>query len=514
MAKFLSLRRFATLTLVAMFAMQTLSLTASADDSTFIPVGPDTPTGELPAGDPVLPVDSPEPLPEESVALPDYTVSDLSLGGTSGASLVYTVSNLGGTLGVDMETVTVIHSIYVDGDFAFATKFFMNPVEDPNFLHEGESQTVVLGMNLTPGTHSVDACVDVEGAVSESDENNNCMMRSFQVLADLTIQDLVPNKNAVSFLVANIGTANVNPDNQPGFSVYVDGTEIYTELMTEQGDGFLPVGGTQGMTVIELPLVPGEVMVCVDSNERVPELDELNNCMSVSYEAPASEQTVPQEQTPSQEQTLPVQSDGGVPLGISGQTGGGSSGGSSSSHNDNDSDGDSGSNSGDEVVNNEEVVLTEEEVAACGAMAFEDVPEDSPYYESIYTLWCEGVIQGRSATQFGTTANILRDEASKIVARLFGFVTTPHGDLPEVTESSYTDVSADDPLAYYVEALTDEGFYEYEKSVGSFRPDEEMNTVEIASLIKEATGEEIAVDTKGGMTRGGFVDLVLGLFNK
>jgi hypothetical protein len=102
------------------------------------------------------------------------------------------------------------------------------------------------------------------------------------------------------------------------------------------------------------------------------------------------------------------------------------------------------------------------------------------------------------------------------VSRLFGYVTAPDGELPVVTETSYSDVPADSSLAYYVETLTDEGFYEDELADGIFRPGENISGGDIAELLSNATGEDVEVEdsyaSASGMTRGGFLDLVLSLF--
>ena len=200
----------------------------------------------------------------------------------------------------------------------------------------------------------------------------------------------------------------------------------------------------------------------------------------------------------------PATTNSGVPLGVSGQGGGSGSG---RSHNSDDSI--------VELSSDEDVVLTEDEMETCGTMTFTDVSEDSPYYDSVYALWCDGVIHGRSATIFAPEDNVHRDEASKIIARLFGFVTMAHSDIPEVTETSYSDVSTDEPLVYYIETLTDEGMYEEELSENEFRPHEDMTFEEVIDLIEDASGKtvtDIGVLDADITKRGGFVDFALSLF--
>lgn len=169
------------------------------------------------------------------------------------------------------------------------------------------------------------------------------------------------------------------------------------------------------------------------------------------------------------------------------------------------------------TTTSEEVVLTEEEVAACGAMTFVDVDENTVGYDSIYALWCQGVIHGMDSTHFAPEETLKRDQATKIISRLFGYVTMAHSDIPEVTETSYSDVSTDEPLAYYVETMTDAGFFAAEEAADAFRPHEDISIQEIVKFVNAASDvrvqwNEYDLDTIG--TRGGFMNLVYGIFQQ
>lgn len=210
--------------------------------------------------------------------------------------------------------------------------------------------------------------------------------------------------------------------------------------------------------------------------------------------------------------TLTVAADESSSSGSSSSGGGTHHGGSSSSSNNNDEE---VVLTGEDEVVSEEVVLTEEEIEACGEMSFVDVTEDSDGYDAIYQLWCEGVINGRDAEHFSPDDEVKRDEATKIVGRLFGYVTEAHDSIPEVTESSYSDMNTDEVLGYYVETMTDEGFFAEEEVIGEFRPHEDMTYSEIVDFLSEVSGEEVSVEgyeATDTMSRGNFVDLVLGFF--
>ena len=183
----------------------------------------------------------------------------------------------------------------------------------------------------------------------------------------------------------------------------------------------------------------------------------------------------------------------------------------------------------EEEEGDQDVILTEEE-ADCSAMAFADVAADGSYYEGLCALWAAGVIQGRNMVTFAGEDFIMRDEAAKVFTRLFGYVIDPFNYTPPVEESSFVDVEAKDPLAYYVELAVEENLMEVDTdSIEgedeiveeiSFRPHEAMTVQEIVDTLDIITdedfGEDLAEDgykSEDAMTRGNFVGFLFGLFD-
>lgn len=206
-----------------------------------------------------------------------------------------------------------------------------------------------------------------------------------------------------------------------------------------------------------------------------------------------------------------------TPVETTPSTGGGSSGGGGGRRNNDEvtfaSEDDNSIESS--VEGSEDVELTEEEISACGTMTFADVLENNENYDAIYALWCEGVIHGKDSTHFAPNDFIMRDEAAKVAGRLFGFVTMDHSELPTLTSTSYSDVSLAEPLAFYIETLTEESLFDDELADGKFRPHENMMYSEIVDLLEEASDEEVSMSgylPSESVTRGDFVTLILSLF--
>ena len=402
--------------------------------------------------------------PDDTFYLNDYGIDYLSVGGTVEFDSMYAVPSL---------PVTILAVV--------------DPANDVEELTEGTFEA-----NYYRATF--------EAPITGDDDDDDT---SDTLLPDLIVESITyvpvnvgtetrpvmaPNLDIV---VTNNGLADVASGDDFEFN-YVrtldDGTpfEWYVSL---EGEDF-PVGASVTLHSVDMFTIPDDTCLVdfiggVDSEEnRVVESNEENNLLEATFSL-------------CEEETVDETSSGGTP--VRGGSSSSSNGGSSSS-----------SNGG-----SEEVVLTEEEVAACGAMAFVDVTEETDGYESIYQLWCEGVIHGRDAMHFAPTDEVMRDEAVKIVTRLFGYITEAHDSLPEVTVTSYTDVSTDEPLAYYVETMTDEGFFAEEEVIGEFRPHEDMTYSEIVDFLSEVSGEEVSVEgyeATDSMSRGAFVDLVLGFF--
>lgn len=406
---------------------------------------------------------------------------------------------------VDCSTAT-LPPYLVEHDFAF--------LGDSDVLTSGGTSTdnaeeIYTGEVDVSGVTTFEYCVDESDYLLESDESNNCISfdNPFFVSTDggddevdtdpdFVIESVTLNAdNTLHFVVSNQGTGTVDTEILVPLYFYDqtngDGTPDDSFYLNDYGSDYATVGGTVEFdSMYAVPGLPVTILAVVDPANDVAELTD-DVFESNYYRATFGEES----------------------------SGGGSSGGTVRGGGSSHSSGGSSSSSTTETTpvetTSEEVVLTEEEVAACGEMTFTDVTVDTEGYDAIYQLWCEGVLHGRDAEHFAPNDEVKRDEATKIVTRLFGFVTTAHEDLPQVTETSYSDVSTDEALAYYVETATDEGFFTEEELVGEFRPHEDMTYSEAQSLLANASGREVTVEgyeATDTMTRGVFVDLVLGFF--
>ncbi len=406
---------------------------------------------------------------------------------------------------VDCSTAT-LPPYLVEHDFAF--------LGDSDVLTSGGTSTdnaeeIYTGEVDVSGVTTFEYCVDESDYLLESDESNNCISfdNPFFVATDggeeeVTYPDLVIESvtlnadNTLHFVVSNQGTGTVDTELLVPLYFYDqtngDGTPDDSFYLNDYGSDYATVGGTVEFdSMYAVPGLPVTILAVVDPANDVVELTD-DVFESNYYRA-----------------TFGEESSGG------GSSGGTVRGGGSSHHSSGGSSSSSTTDTTPVETTSEEVVLTEEEVAACGEMTFTDVTVDTEGYDAIYQLWCEGVLHGRDAEHFAPNDEVKRDEATKIVTRLFGFVTTAHEDLPQVTETSYSDVSTDEALAYYIETATDEGFFTEEELVGEFRPHEDMTYSEAQSLLTNASGREVTVEgyeATDTMTRGVFVDLVLGFF--
>lgn len=181
----------------------------------------------------------------------------------------------------------------------------------------------------------------------------------------------------------------------------------------------------------------------------------------------------------------------------------------------------------------EEDQLTEETEPVsydCSEMLFEDISEEDDFYDAVCQMWGADIIHGRTETQFAPDELILRDEASKIFTRLFGYFEEAYGETPEVTESSFIDVEASDPLAYYVEVATGELILEGETdsilnedgeivSESTFAPHEALSAYEFQNAMTQIN-EDLNVDlaeegytAESSITRGNFLNLLIDFLN-
>lgn len=383
----------------------------------------------------------------------DLAVTDVYL---SGRLLSIDLANFGN---IDINPTETHGSIfiYVDDmeDPVYAYNWTM--LADNSFLKAGGSSTIT--PRVLEGSHTVMACVDATDAVTETDETNNCTQVVFGV-ADLAANNIyLTESNVLTIEMMNIGTEDVPADTEGQTALYVDNMETAstTYAWQEMADRtFFIVGG---LSVLQ-PLVfeaatPGrEVKVCMDSSEVVSESNEDNNCMQVTLRPTSS--------------------------------------------------GDSGSGSGDS--DDDEIILAGDDSTEDG-LPFVDVSETHQYYDPIYEAWSLGMVHGRGALFFYPNAPILRGEAAKVIANVFGY------QISAITGTYFPDVNEEDPeVAAYIEALAENGIIQGYGD-GYFRPHQPPITVyEVKVIFRRLLGEVVVIssDADGStITRGKFVEFIM-----
>lgn len=93
------------------------------------------------------------------------------------------------------------------------------------------------------------------------------------------------------------------------------------------------------------------------------------------------------------------------------------------------------------------------------------------------------------------------------MAGVFGYAP-----ITGLTETSYTDLAIDNPLAPYIESLTAEGLLEgYDD--GTFRGDQAIVESEVEALMGRVIGEEVDasayMEKDGTIKRGYFMEFIL-----
>ncbi len=197
---------------------------------------------------------------------------------------------------------------------------------------------------------------------------------------------------------------------------------------------------------------------------------------------------------------------------------------------------------GDGQGEEQEVTLADDaEPADCTAMAFEDISVDDEFFDSLCSFWSADIVHGKTANSFDADDVIRRDEAAKIFTRLFGYTDFAYAATPVVVESSFVDVSAADPLAYYDELAVDENLLEADfdsvkneegdiVEAGYFRPHDALTVAEFADALDQINEDKEGAlaeegyergdlvnkgysDVTGTITRGGFLDLLIDFLN-
>jgi hypothetical protein len=158
-------------------------------------------------------------------------------------------------------------------------------------LASGESKDGTFNISGLPvGNYTLSICIDVENAVNESNEGNNCHSEPLEIndslTSDLIVSDIEPKYAQVdkpleiSFTAKNIGQKDaVGPF---AAELRIDGTlyggkEMMDGLASgESKDGTFNISG--------LPVGNYTLSICIDVENAVNESDEGNNCHSEPLE--------------------------------------------------------------------------------------------------------------------------------------------------------------------------------------------------------------------------------------
>lgn len=408
--------------------------------------------------------------------------------------------------------------LIADGDEPGLSVFFLPELTGVGLPidldEEGSEAEDVLDFSDTLSSYAqLTVCIDYEdtNAILESNEENNCMTidnpfylapsTEALLLPDLIISSMTyVESNTLHFVFQNQGTAAVADELHPTLHIKSEPFELLSSLDLDSvcGTAYKAIGASMSCDIpAPFTIVSGsEVKAHIDATDLVAELKNDNNTIANTFTF-GSTGTDSGSSSSSSGSTATESNGGG------GVRGGSSHGGSSSN--------------GANLDGSEEVTLSSEEEDACGEMQFADIGAGNAHYDAVYQLWCEDVIHGRTPTYFIPWEAIRRDEATKVVARLFGFVTTANADIPTVSETSYGDVSEDESLAYYIEVMTELGFFEEELAAGEFRPHDFMTASELSELITEVSEGNLTVDETSLTTlirRDKFMDMMLELFNQ
>ena len=156
------------------------------------------------------------------------------------------------------------------------------PVNDSaGALAPGETYTSMLGpFAITDGNDTIRICVDVNTAVEESNEGNNCVENVFKTYPDLVIVEKSENwvdfdnmRYNVTYTIMNKGTDTAN----------VSVTCIYIDSILVITDTVEALAPSETYTRMFGPFaISGDydiITICVDVNNTVEESSEENNCV-------------------------------------------------------------------------------------------------------------------------------------------------------------------------------------------------------------------------------------------
>lgn len=209
---------------------------------------------------------------------PDLYLNEIAV--NSSSMLTFTVSNIG-TENIDPAVYSGVTYVYIDEFSTPAYTLNWADYADQSFLQAGGSST--FEVTKLYGDHEVMVCTDATGVVSEPDENNNCVIRTFYV--DLQVTNVYLNSGILSVDVTNNGTGAIDPTTEGYTYIYIDDMDHAAHpyyWVNLANKNFLTPGGTSTITPSGLTGAHS-VRACVDAQNIVSESDETNNCFDTTF---------------------------------------------------------------------------------------------------------------------------------------------------------------------------------------------------------------------------------------
>lgn len=194
-------------------------------------------------------------------------------------NISYTVKNIGNADATESTTVIII-----DG-----TEAATDPV---GTLPLHETHTAELGpFTMSSESDTIRVCADNESAVTESNEDNNCLENVFEHpgVPDLVItrkyEEWVASNDTwrnytVTYTVENIGTGDAGASTT---SIIIDGAEVAMDPVGALDEG-ASYTNTLGSFTMPYPDESDTIKVCADKDNVVEESNEDNNCTENTFD--------------------------------------------------------------------------------------------------------------------------------------------------------------------------------------------------------------------------------------
>ena len=409
----------------------------------------------------------------------------------------YTVSNLG-TLDIDTSVydgANICTINYLDGSsrsvsyswqYSSLTEFLTagGVSSDFSFSLSGEDVSTI---------DSVTICADGSYILAESDEDNNC--NNIQIASD---EEETPQSTF---------TVEAGSDQSVTLGTIVTVSALATNLDASATGITANINWNDGtLTHVIGSFDDASGVYLIDNHEYT-----AAGTYTVTVEATQYNNDSVEISTVSDSLTITVTetaSSGGGSSGSSSTPTYGGGAGSSSSTSSSSSTTYGGGDQTETVEDEQDVIVTEDNTTTdvCAELPFTDVSPEASYYDAIYQAWCDGIVHGRTETLFAPEDAILRGEVAKVVVGVFGYSINS-----ELTETSYSDLDASEPLAPYIQSLTDEGILQGYESDGTFKLDQAITVSEVDSILSRlGVTDSITEYSAGGyVTRGKFMEFIL-----